>query len=81
MELVRLPPRDAELVYVDARDDAVHFFIDHWAAGRHAVVFPIRAETSGVVFCPPPELSPMYGDSLPAAAIGPREIVVGTGEQ
>ena len=79
VELVRLPPREGGLVSIDARDDAVHFFIDHWAAGRHVVVFPIRAEVSGIVLVPPPELSPMYGDSLPTVAIGPRQMVVGKG--
>ncbi len=76
VELVRLPPRDDGLVSIDARDDAVHFFVEHWAAGRHTVIFPVRAEVSGTMFSPPPELAPMYGDSLPTAAIGPRQIVV-----
>ena len=53
---MRLPAREDGLVSIDARDDAVHFFIDHWDAGRHSVVFPIRAEVSGAVLSPPPEL-------------------------
>ena len=77
VELVRLPPRNGGLVCIDARDDAVHFFIERWEAGRHAIVFPIRAEVGGVVLSPPPELAPMYGDSLPTVAIGPRQIIVG----
>jgi hypothetical protein len=78
VELVRLPPRNDGLVSIDARDDAVHFFIDRWEAGRHSIVFPIRAEVSGDVLSPRPELVPMYGDSLPTAVIAPRQIVVGT---
>ena len=77
VELVRLPPREGGVVNIDGRDDAVHFFIDHWTAGRHAIVFPVRAEVAGVVLSPPPELSPMYADNLPTTTVGPRQIVVG----
>ena len=35
MELVRLPASKDGLVSIDARDDAVHFFIERWAAERH----------------------------------------------
>jgi len=78
VELVRLPPQEDGLVSIESRDDAVHFFIERWLAGRHTIVFPIRAEVSGIVSSPPPELVPMYGDSPPTVAIGPRQFVVGT---
>ena len=73
MELVHAPTRVNGLAAIEARDDAVHFFIDHWEAGRRQIVLPIRAEVAGAVAVPPPELSPMYGDSLPTATAGSRE--------
>ncbi len=73
MELVRTPKRADGLAAIEVRDDALHFFIDHWEAGRHEVVLPIRTEVTGTVTAPQPELSPMYGDSLPTATAGARE--------
>jgi hypothetical protein len=71
MELVRSPKCDAALAAIEARDEAIHFFLDRWEPGKHQVVFPFRAEVNGQVSAPPPELAPMYGDSLPTAVEGP----------
>ena len=70
MELVHAPQRVDGIVAIEVRDDAVHFFIDHWEPGRHRIAFSVRAEVSGAVAAPPPELVPMYGDSLPTAVTG-----------
>jgi hypothetical protein len=76
MELVRLPKRTGGVAAVEARDDALHFFIDRWEAGRQTILFPIRVELTGTISAPPPELVPMYGDSLPTSATGATEWVV-----
>ena len=70
MELAGVPPCVDGVVAFEGRDDALHFFIERWEPGRHQVVLAFRAEVAGTIAALPPELSPMYGDSLPTAATG-----------
>lgn len=80
VEQVRLPSRGEGLVAIESRDEAIHFFIDRWTAGRHRIAFPIRAELAGQFASPPPELEPMYGDSPPTAVSSPSEWTVNGGQ-
>ncbi|MCE9552931.1 MAG: hypothetical protein K8T91_06085 [Planctomycetes bacterium] len=70
VEWIRLPERVDGVAEVESRDDALHLFIEHWEAGEHSIRLLARAEVSGVISAPPPELVPMYGNSLPTAIEG-----------
>jgi hypothetical protein len=61
-------PGKAGIAGAEERDDAFHFFIDQWKAGVHEVRFLVRAELTGTVGAPWPEIEPMYADS-PTMAI------------
>jgi len=48
------------VVDFDETPDALHFFVDQWLEGDHKIEFTVRAEMSGNVLAPLPELEPMY---------------------
>lgn len=48
------------VVDFDETPDALHFFVDQWPLGDHKITFTVRAEMSGNVLAPLPELEPMY---------------------
>ena len=76
VELVR-PPRPAQgVVATEQRDEALHFFIERWEKGTHRLSFLARAEVSGTVAAPPPQLAPMYDDPLPTAVFAPRVWII-----
>lgn len=75
-ELVSSPKFVDGIVAVEQRDDAVHYFIDHWEEGVHALRLIARAEISGTVSTPQPEFVPMYADTPPTAVFAPVEWVV-----
>jgi len=76
VELLRPPQVGSGVVATEERDDALHFFIEHWEQGSRQIRFPVRAEVSGTVFAPQPEFVPMYADSLPTAVAAPVQWVV-----
>jgi len=76
MELVRPPKTGQGIVATEQRDEALHFFIDHWLAGTHRINFLVRAELDGTVSVPVAELVPMYDDPLPVAVHAASEWVV-----
>ena len=61
---------------IEKRDDAIHFFVDHWEAGTHRVRFLVKPEISGMISSPLPELVPMYSDSCPTEVIAPSHWIV-----
>ncbi len=76
MELIRPPKTGQGIVATEGRDEALHFFIDHWPAGTHRIDFLVRAELDGTVSVPMPELVPMYDDPLPTAVYTASQWVV-----
>ncbi len=72
VELVRAPWFRGQ-AGAEERDDAFHFFIEHWPAGRHEVRLLVRAEVAGTVAAPAPQLEPMYADALNTWSQAPRE--------
>jgi len=76
VELLRPPQVGSGVVASEERDNAMHFFIEHWEPGSRQIRFPVRAEVSGTVFAPQPEFVPMYADSLPTAVSAPVQWVI-----
>ncbi len=76
VEFVRAPRLGEEITAVEERDDALHLFFERWEKGTHRVVLVVRAEVSGDIACPPPELAPMYDDTPPLAVISPKRWTV-----
>jgi len=71
VELVRSPKPAAGVVATEERDDAMRFFVGRWEKGTHRVDFLARAEVSGSVSVPLPEVVPMYDDTQPTAVFAP----------
>jgi len=81
VELVRAPRPAAGVVATEQRDDALHFFVDRWEKGIHRVGFLVRAEVSGNVSVPVPELVPMYDDTQATAVFAPTGWAVNPNER
>jgi hypothetical protein len=64
------------VVATEQRDDGLHFFVEHWDKGHHQLDFLVRAEVSGTIAAPLPELVPMYDNTPPAAVFGPNQWTV-----
>jgi hypothetical protein len=73
VELVRAPRTSDGVAATEQRDDAMHFFVEHWDKGRHQLDFLVRAEVAGAIAAPLPELVPMYDSTPPVAVWGPRK--------
>lgn len=76
VEMIRAPHLVKGIVAWEQRDDAFHFFVDDWKAGKHEIEFLVRAEVAGRVFAPWPELASMYGQPLTVKVEAPTEWVV-----
>jgi hypothetical protein len=76
VELVRAPRSFDGVVATEQHDDALHFFVEHWNEGRHQLDFLVRAEVTGTISSPLPELVPMYDSMPPTAVFGPTQWTV-----
>ncbi|MCZ7644630.1 MAG: MG2 domain-containing protein [Planctomycetota bacterium] len=72
VEVVRPAYYEKGVVAYEERDDALHFFVEHWDKGEHHIVFLVRAEAEGEAFAPLPQLVPMYGDAPKVLVEGPE---------
>ena len=64
---------------VEFRDDRVCIFFTSLPAGRHEVIYTLRAETAGVIKVLPGCAYPMYADKL-RGETGAAELKIGKGE-